>query len=69
MPGTRDRVRDVTFGEDTATSRTGSGPVNLATIRATVIAAIQDAGYPHMSEGRDPPPGPKPIAFTGSIRT
>jgi len=45
-------VRDVTFGEDAATSRTGSGPVNLATIRAAVIAAIKDAGYPHIPEGR-----------------
>jgi predicted transposase YbfD/YdcC len=45
-------VRDVTFGEDTATSRTGSGPANLATIRAAVIAAIKDAGYLHVPEGR-----------------
>jgi predicted transposase YbfD/YdcC len=45
-------VRDVTFGEDAATSRTGSGPANLATIRAAVIAALKDAGYPHLPEGR-----------------
>ena len=45
-------VRDVTFGEDTAASRTGSGPVNLATIRAAIIAAIKDAGYLHIPEGR-----------------
>ena len=45
-------VRDVTFGEDTATSRTGSGPANLATIRAAIIAAIKDAGYLHIPEGR-----------------
>jgi hypothetical protein len=45
-------VRDVTFAEDTATSRTGSGPVNLATIRAAIIAAIKDAGYLHVPEGR-----------------
>jgi predicted transposase YbfD/YdcC len=45
-------IRDVTFTEDTAASRTGSGPANLATIRATVIAAIQDAGYLHIPEGR-----------------
>jgi predicted transposase YbfD/YdcC len=45
-------VRDVTFAEDTSTSRTGSGPVNLATIRAAVIAAIKDAGYLHIPEGR-----------------
>jgi predicted transposase YbfD/YdcC len=37
-------VRDVTFSEDAATSRTGGGPANLATIRAAVIAALKDAG-------------------------
>lgn len=42
----------MTFGEDTSTSRTGSGPANLATIRAAVIAAIKDAGYLHVPEGR-----------------
>ena len=46
------QVRDVTFGEDAATSRTGSGPANLATIRAAVITAIKDAGYLHIPEGR-----------------
>jgi hypothetical protein len=41
-----------TFGGDTSTSRTGRGPVNLATIRAAIIAAIKDAGYLHVPEGR-----------------
>ena len=45
-------IRDVTFSEDTATSRTGSGPANPAAIRAAVIAAIKDAGYLHVPEGR-----------------
>ena len=45
-------IRDVTFTEDAAASRTGNGPVNLATIRATIIAAIKDAGYLHVPEGR-----------------
>lgn len=45
-------IRDVTFGEDTSASRTGSGPANLATIRAAIIAAIKDAGYLHVPEGR-----------------
>jgi predicted transposase YbfD/YdcC len=45
-------VRDVTFREDASTSRTGSGPANLATIRAAIIAAIKDAGYLHVPEGR-----------------
>ena len=47
----------MTFGEDAATSRTGRGPVNLATIRAAVIAAIKDAGYLHIPEGRPRPFG------------
>ena len=42
----------MTFGEDASASRTGSGPANLATIRAVIIAAIKDAGYLHVSEGR-----------------
>jgi predicted transposase YbfD/YdcC len=45
-------IRDVTFAEDTAASRTGNGPINLATIRAAIIAAIKDAGYLHVPEGR-----------------
>ena len=45
-------IRDVTFSEDTAASRTGYGPVNLATIRDAIIAAIKDAGYLHVPEGR-----------------
>jgi hypothetical protein len=42
----------VTFGEDTAASRTGRGPANLATIRAAITAAIKDTGYLHIPEGR-----------------
>jgi predicted transposase YbfD/YdcC len=45
-------IRDLTFGEDSSTSRTGSGPVNLATIRAAITAALKDAGYLHIPEGR-----------------
>ena len=45
-------IRDVSFGEDSSASRTGSGPANLATIRAAIIAAIRDAGYLHVPEGR-----------------
>jgi hypothetical protein len=37
---------------DPITGRTGSGPANLATIRAAVIAALKDAGYLHIPEGR-----------------
>jgi predicted transposase YbfD/YdcC len=43
---------DLSFREDQATSRTGHGPVNLATIRAAIIAAIEDAGYLYVPEGR-----------------
>ncbi len=45
-------TRDVSFREDAATSRTGNGPANLATIRAAIIAAIKNAGYLHVPEGR-----------------
>ena len=45
-------IRDTTFGEDHSASRTGSGPANLATIRAAIIAAVKDAGYLHVPEGR-----------------
>ena len=45
-------VRDLSFGEDASASRTGSGPVNLATIRAAITAALKDAGYLHIPEGR-----------------
>ena len=45
-------IRDLTFGEDSATSRTGTGPANLATIRAAIIASLKDAGYLHVPEGR-----------------
>ena len=44
--------RDISFCEDATTSRTGNGPVNLATIRAAITAAIKDAGYLHIPEGR-----------------
>jgi predicted transposase YbfD/YdcC len=45
-------VRDVTFGEDASTSRTGHGPINLATLRASVIETLKQAGYLHIPEGR-----------------
>ena len=68
--GTPENVRDVSFSEDTATSRTGSGPANLATIRAAIIAAIKDVGYLHAPEGRrDHTTPPTPSASTASIRT
>jgi hypothetical protein len=35
-----------------AVSPNGSGPANMATIRAAVIAALKDAGYLHIPEDR-----------------
>jgi predicted transposase YbfD/YdcC len=63
-------VRDVTFGEDTAASRTGKGPVNLATIRAAIIAAIKDAvTCTPPKDAATTPPLPRLSASTASIRT
>src|SRR5258708_24616232 len=59
-------IRDVTFSEDTATSRTGSGPANLATIRAALIAAIKDPGNLHIPEARRrPTPPPEALHLHG----
>jgi hypothetical protein len=55
----------VTFSEDTATSRTGSGPANLATIRAAVTAALKDAGYLHIPEGRRDHSPPETLRLHG----
>jgi predicted transposase YbfD/YdcC len=45
-------IRDISFGEDHSTSRTGHGPTNLATLRSTVKAALKDVGYLYAPEGR-----------------
>jgi predicted transposase YbfD/YdcC len=45
-------VRDVTFGEDASTSRTGTAPAALAIFRGAVITAIRGAGYRYIPEGR-----------------
>lgn len=45
-------VRDCSFGEDHATSRTGHGPTNLATLRSAVKAALKAVGYLYIPEGR-----------------
>ena len=59
----------MTFSEDAATSRTGSGPANLATIRAAVIAAIKNAGYLHIPEGRrGHTTPPRPSGSAASIK-
>jgi hypothetical protein len=38
--------RDVVFGEDGHTARTGNGPVNLAILRNTVLTKEDPAGAP-----------------------
>ena len=45
-------VRDVSFGEDANTTRTGHAPANLATVRSAIINTLREAGYPFMPEGR-----------------
>ena len=60
-------IRDVTFTEDTAASRTGNGPVNLATIRAAIIAAIEKCRLPARPRrpARPHRPPPKPSHLHG----
>jgi predicted transposase YbfD/YdcC len=62
-------VRDVSFGEDASASRTGSGPANLATIRA---ASPQPSRTPATctspKAAATTPPPPRPSASTASIR-
>jgi hypothetical protein len=38
-------VRDVTFGEDASTARTGSGPHVMATLRNLVISILRLTGH------------------------
>ena len=44
-PGPLENVRDVTFGEDLSTARTGTGPHVMAAIRNLVISILCLAGY------------------------
>jgi hypothetical protein len=81
FPHARQAIKITRWRKDTATGKTSrqavyavtsltSGPANLATIRAAVIAALKDAGYLHIPEGRrDHTTLPKPSASTASIRT
>jgi predicted transposase YbfD/YdcC len=53
-------VRDVTFGEDLSTARTGTGPHVMAAIRNLVISILRLAGHASIARalrhtGRDPP--------------
>jgi len=45
-------IRTSSFGEDHATSRPGTGPTNLATLRSAIKTALKSVGYLHIPEGR-----------------
>lgn len=45
-------VRDVTFGEDASRTRTGHGPVVLATIRNIITAGIRLSGHTNIAAAR-----------------
>jgi hypothetical protein len=62
-------VRDVSFGEDACASRTGSGPVNLATIRVAVTTALKtSATCTFLKAAATTPPPPRSSAFTAWIK-
>jgi predicted transposase YbfD/YdcC len=60
-------VRDVTFGEDSSTARSGSLPRAMASLRNLAIGALHLAGHPNLAAalrhtGRDPA---RPLAILG----
>jgi predicted transposase YbfD/YdcC len=60
-------VRDVDFGEDASTARTGSLPRVMASLRNLAIGALRLAGHPNLAAalrhtGRDPA---RPLAILG----
>jgi predicted transposase YbfD/YdcC len=60
-------VRDVTFGEDASTARTGSLPRVMASLRNLAVGALRLAGHPNLAAalrhtGRDPA---RPLAILG----
>jgi predicted transposase YbfD/YdcC len=60
-------VRDVTFGEDASTARTGSLPRVMASLRNLAVGALRLAGHPNLAAalrhtGRDPA---RPLALLG----
>jgi len=60
-------VRDVTFGEDASTARTGSLPRVMASLRNLAVGALRLAGHPNLAAalrhtGRDPG---RPLAILG----
>jgi predicted transposase YbfD/YdcC len=60
-------VRDVTFGEDASTARSGSLPRVMASLRNLAVGALRLAGHPNLAAalrhtGRDPA---RPLAVLG----
>jgi predicted transposase YbfD/YdcC len=60
-------VRDVTFGEDASTARSGSLPRVMASLRNLAVGALRLAGHPNLAAalrytGRDPT---RPLAILG----
>jgi predicted transposase YbfD/YdcC len=60
-------VRDMTFGEDASTARTGSLPRVMASLRNLAVGALRLAGHPNLAAalrhpGRDPA---RPLAILG----
>jgi hypothetical protein len=60
-------VRDMTFGEDASTARTGSLPRVMASLRNLAIGALRLAGHPNLAAAlrhtaRDPA---RPLAILG----
>jgi predicted transposase YbfD/YdcC len=60
-------VRDVTFGEDASTARTGSLPRVMASLRNLAVGALRLAGHPNLAAAlrhtsRDPA---RPLALLG----
>ena len=62
-------VRDVDFGEDASTARTGSLPRVMASLRNLAVGALRLAGHPNLAAalrhtGRDPA---RPLAILGLV--
>jgi predicted transposase YbfD/YdcC len=65
-------VRDVTFGEDASTARSGSLPRVMASLRNLAVGALRLAGHPNLAAalrhtGRDPSP-PRPLLQPPRLR-
>jgi hypothetical protein len=60
-------IRDVDFGEDASTARSGSLPPVMASLRNLAVGALRLAGHPNLAAalrhtGRDPT---RPLAILG----